>query len=127
MRLLSIIVGLLASLIVVGCGGGHKEAAKAPETNPWADYKGTYGAGGSEASTAPVVEAKPASTAEAKPKSAKPKPTDAKAMYGGDAAKPDEEVATAAPAPTPRKATAKKRGGKGTGAKKATGPRQKSS
>jgi hypothetical protein len=108
MRLLSITVGLLASLIVVGCGGGHKEAAKAPETNPWADYKGTYAAGGAETSSATVekptiADAKPA-TADAKPK-----------------AKPEEETATAAP--TPRKAAGKKRGGAKAGGKKAGVPR----
>ena len=44
-RTLEIVGGLFAALVLgsaLGCGGGKHEPAKAPETNPWADYKGTY-------------------------------------------------------------------------------------
>jgi len=91
------VVGVCAALVlgnVAGCGGKH-ETAKAPEVNPWADYKGTY-AGASEARTAEPVKPKASSS------------TDAKAMAGTVAgeSKPDEEAAAAA-AP-PKKAVAKK-------------------
>jgi hypothetical protein len=126
MRHLAILLGLVASLVLAGCGGGNREAAKAPETNPWADYKGTYAGGAAEAPSsaepAATTESKPTRTADAKKPAkgdAKPKPAPAetaKAMYGdGGDAKPDEEAA-----PAPRKATAKKRGKGGAGAKKAS-------
>ena len=142
----SYIVGLLASLALFGCSGAKHEV-KAPETNPWADYKGTFAAGGSgaestaeatPASTAEAkaassakpknaAEAKPKSTAEAKPTSvAAPKPdgtaTDARAMYGVAS---DTNADEAAPQPTTKK-TPKKRGaiaGKKAGAKKAPATR----
>lgn len=86
---------VLASFVIAGCGGGAKEA-KAPETNPWADYKGTY-AQAAEAPVAPTTTAadsKPAEVAAAKP-----------------------DGSAAAPAAAPRKATGKKAGPK-PGAKK---------
>jgi hypothetical protein len=88
-----------------------------PRRDPWADYQGTYAAGpkpSADAKPARAADAKPARAADAKPK---PGPADAKGMYDDGETRPDEEAA-----PTPRKATAKKRGGK-AGAKK---PRAKS-
>lgn len=95
-RRFQIVVGMCAALVlenVVGCGG-KQEPAKAAESNPWADYKGTY-AGAPEARTAEP----------AKPKSSS---TDAKAMAGTVAgeSKPDEEAA--APAVPTKKAAGKK-------------------
>ena len=93
-----IVASLFAALVLgsaVGCGGGKHEPAKAPEGNPWADYKGTY-AGAPEAhATEPV-----------KPKSPS---TDTKAMVGSvaTASKTDEDAA--APAAPTKKATGKKR------------------
>ena len=55
----SYIVGLLATLALAGCGAA--KPAQAPESNPWADYKGTYAPGGTgEAPTAPEAKATPA-------------------------------------------------------------------
>ena len=79
MRLPSVIVGLLASLVLFGCSGPKSEA-KAPETNPWADYKGTYAgaaepASAAETKSASATETKPAGAAEPKPAgAAEPKP-----------------------------------------------------
>lgn len=139
------VVFTLALALTCGACGGTKQAAQAPEANPWSDYKGTFAAGvpetTPESKPASTSETKPASTAESKPRltaATKPKSTapsqasaveakpaapanDAKAMYDmtGEA-KPDE----AASAPTPKKAP-KKRGGKKSGGKKAPGPRVK--
>ena len=78
MRLPSVIVGLLASLVLFGCSGPKSEA-KAPETNPWADYKGTYAgaaepASAAETKSASATETKPAGAAEPKPKTTTKKP-----------------------------------------------------
>jgi hypothetical protein len=54
----SIVVTLLASSLFA-CGGASQTEAKGPETNPWADYKGTY-------ATAGEAHAKPAKTEVAK-------------------------------------------------------------
>ena len=128
MRLPLIIVGLLTSLVLFGCGGPKREAA-VPESNPWADYKGTFAAGASPEPPS-AAEAKAPSAAEAKPASAAPKParvaaarpkataapSDAKAMYGvASDAKPEEDAS--------KKATSKKRSK--AGAKKAPGTRAK--
>ena len=99
MRRTSEIVGLLFAVLALGsalgCGGGKHEPAKAPETNPWADYKGTY-AGAPETRTPEPV----------KPKSGA---TDSKAMVGSVAgeSKTDDDAAAAA-VPT-KKAAGKKR------------------
>ena len=59
---------VLASLVIAGCGGGSKEA-KAPEANPWADYKGTYATAAETpvALTTSAADSKPAEVAAAKP------------------------------------------------------------
>jgi len=97
-RSFEIVVGLLAALVLssaVGCGGGKHEPAKAPETNPWADYKGTYAGAPETRSPEPV-----------KPKSSA---ADSKAMVGSvaSASKTDEDAA--APAVPTKKAAGKKR------------------
>ena len=58
---------VLASLVIAGCGGGAKEA-KAPEANPWADYKGTYATAAEKpvALTTSAADSKPAEVAAAK-------------------------------------------------------------
>ncbi|CAN5888967.1 hypothetical protein BH11MYX4_BH11MYX4_52400 [soil metagenome] len=95
-RRFEIVVGLFSALLLssaVGCGGGKHEPAKAPEGNPWADYKGTY-AGAPEPS---------------RPAPASPKSADTKAMSGSapSESKADDDAGTAtAPA---KKASGKKR------------------
>ena len=53
----TIVASLFAALVLccVGCGGGKHEPAKAPEGNPWADYKGTYAKGEDHAAAEPVT------------------------------------------------------------------------
>ncbi len=88
-----IVGGLFAALVLgsaLGCGGGKHEPAKAPETNPWADYKGTY-AGAPE------------------PVKSKPSATDSKAMVGSvtsESKTDDDAAATAVPT---KKSAGKKR------------------
>lgn len=60
-----IVAALIASLALFGCSGASKPA-QAPESNPWADYKGTYAAGGAgDAPTAAPVKAESKPTPEA--------------------------------------------------------------
>jgi hypothetical protein len=82
----------LLACSAIGCGGGKHEPAKAPETNPWADYKGTY-AGSPEPS---------------KPVDVKPKTDGAKAMSGSVATETKADEDAAPPVPT-KKASGKKR------------------
>jgi hypothetical protein len=94
----SLEIGLFAALVLssaMGCGGGKHEPAKAPETNPWADYKGTY-AGGPDTRTPEPVKAKASST-------------DAKAMTGSVASESKTDEDAAAPAVPTKKAAGKKR------------------
>jgi hypothetical protein len=67
----SIVVTLFASSLFA-CGGASQTEAKGPETNPWADYKGTY-------ATAGEAHAKPASTEQAKSEAPSEAPAEAKA------------------------------------------------
>lgn len=90
------VVTLLSAMALFACGGGSHGDAKAPETDPWAGYKGTYataaGASGSptarmkvaktEAAKSDVPKEAPVEVAEATP--APKAPTAAK----GKAAKP---------------------------------------
>ena len=93
------VVIVLASLCLFACGtaknGGE---AKGPETNPWADYKGTYATAGTPATKSARVA-----------KAEEPAPA------------PSEEPAAVeeAPAPAPTAAPAKKaKGGGGKAAAK---------
>jgi hypothetical protein len=96
----SIIVTLLASSLFA-CGGASQTDAKGPESNPWADYKGTYAT--SAAPHAP--NAKAAKTEVAKSEV----PAEA----------PVEEKVEEAPAPVAPAAPAKKaKSAKGAAAKK---------
>ena len=144
------LLALLASLAIVACSacGGTRTPAAAPESDPWAGYKGTYAPGGSgPEATASSADSKPTTTtttaadskssrAEAKTASApepKPKaaskaapsaPNDAKAMYGiASDTKTDELTPDATETKAPAKKTMKKRAGaiagKKTVAKKA--------
>ena len=95
-RSFAIVASLFAALVLssaVGCGGGKHEPAKAPEGNPWADYKGTY-AGAPEARTTEPV---------------KPKSSDSKAMVGSVASDSKTDEDAAAPAVPTKKAAGKKR------------------
>lgn len=87
------ILGLLASLTLVACGG-PKQQAKVVETNPWADYKGTYAPGaaatsgdddGASGSKTAHAERKPADS-EARPaRTDKKHGKEAKRARGADA------------------------------------------
>lgn len=150
MRACSILFTLITALALFGCSGKKLEA-KAPEKDPWADYKGTY-ASGSPApdaksggdKTEKTASTKSADTADAdaKPtkKGSKPKkgaapsePKTAAADSSAPSADPDarsmynetsgkpEDTSTDA---APKK-VAKKRagGGKKAGGKKAAKPK----
>ena len=136
------LLALLASLAVIACSacGGARTPANAPESDPWAGYKGTYAPGGSQtpeptaSDTKPdakpdtrsvaaadtktdskpsrTTESKTASAAEPKPKAApKAAPNDAKAMYGiASDSKPEELTPDAAPAPAAKKPMKKRAG-----------------
>jgi len=89
------VVIVLASLCLFACGstksGGE---AKGPESNPWADYKGTYATAGT-----PSTSSKPSKVAKAE----EPAP-----------AAPEETAVAEEPAPAPTPAPAKKaKGGAG--------------
>ncbi len=135
MRIWSYIAALAGALALFGCSGGAKPA-QAPESNPWADYKGTFASGGSQATDAdaktPAPESKSAATesktakGDAKPKKGDAKPkksadakpraelkpeataTDAKAMYGTPTeTKPDDSAADPAAKKTTKRAAGK--------------------
>ena len=79
------VVALLTSIALFACGGAGHSDAKAPETDPWAGYKGTYateaGASGSpkermkvaktEAAKSDVPKEAPVEVAETTPAPAK--------------------------------------------------------
>jgi hypothetical protein len=98
MRVCSNIVVLLGALMLFtlfGCAGA-KHDAKAPETNPWSDYKGTWAPGGSqtveeEPKPAKVADAKPSKSDDSKP--AKADKADAKADKADKPAKADKAEA----------------------------------
>jgi hypothetical protein len=99
MRQCACLVALVASLFLFGCSGARQQGAKAPETDPWADYKGTYATGvpstaeikqaeakekgagtttttGADTKADAKADTKPAKTADTKPaKEAKPAKT----------------------------------------------------
>ncbi|MBX3188883.1 MAG: hypothetical protein KF819_17825 [Labilithrix sp.] len=145
MRQCAYLVALVASLFLFGCSGMKGPAAKAPETDPWADYKGTFASGvpssaelrranaaeakekGASTTTTTSAETKPADskptkkTAEAKPAkpSADAKPesaSDARSMYADSAG--DDAEPEPAPARAPKKAGKKKGAPKKAGGKK---------
>lgn len=93
------VVIVLASLCLLACGSAKSGGeAKGPETNPWADYKGTYATAGTPATKSARVA-----------KAEEPAPA------------PSEEPAAVeeAPAPAPTAAPAKKaKGGGGKAAAK---------
>jgi hypothetical protein len=145
----NIVVALLASLALLACKGPRKEA-QAPETNPWADYNGTYAPGGpqdeapAEAKPKSIAQADepPAAAAASKPtkKSASAKPgkrgaaappatvaaaepdsgSDARSMYGVESGAAAEPEA---PAPPPKKTTKKRGAGKKARGKKKQAPK----
>jgi hypothetical protein len=68
------LLSLLSSLSLVACAGAKGPEAQGPETNPWADYKGTY-AGTAEPRAAKTAEPKSDSAkADGKAKTAEAKP-----------------------------------------------------
>jgi hypothetical protein len=75
MRVRLTAVMLLSSLALVACGAPRQREATGPETDPWADYKGTYATKG-EAPKVEVAEPAPAPTPTPTPatpaKAAKP-------------------------------------------------------
>lgn len=91
MRRWASLVAVAASLFLFGCSGMGPQAAKAPEKDPWADYKGTFASGVPSAAELRQAEAKEkaasasatattssdakAEKADAKPKSASAKPS----------------------------------------------------
>lgn len=100
------LLAVSALLACAACGGTKNSGeAKGPETNPWADYKGTYATAGSGSGSSTPASKKTAKTevaaAEA-PKSEEP------------AAAPADETPAPAAAPPP----AKKGKTAGKGAKK---------
>ena len=105
MRRSSVLVALLVSLALYGCGGAKGAGAKAPEKDPWSDYKGTFATGvpsDTESKASKPQEAKPAAkTADAKPAA---KAADAKPAAKTADAKP-VKVAEAKPSKTAEPAT----------------------
>ena len=101
------LLAVSALLACAACGGTKNSGeAKGPETNPWADYKGTYATagGGSGASSASSKKSAKTEVAAAEaPKSEEP------------AAAPADETPAPAPAAPP---PAKKGKTAGKGAKK---------
>lgn len=79
------VVALLTSIALFACGGAGHSDAKAPETDPWAGYKGTY-ATEAGASGSPKERMKVAKTEAAKSEVPKEAPV---------------EVADTTPAPAP--------------------------
>lgn len=97
----STVVIVLASLCLFACGSAKNGGeAKGPETNPWADYKGTYATAGTPSTKAAKV---------AKAEEPTPAPTEEPAAV--------EEAPAAAPTPGPAK-KAKGGGGKAVAKKK---------
>ena len=70
------VVSVLSTLVVITCAacGGSKTEAKAPETDPWSDYKGTYATAGAPHEAKAKPEAAP--KAEPKAKEAKAEKTE---------------------------------------------------
>jgi hypothetical protein len=102
------VVALLTFSALAACGGSKTSGeAKGPESNPWADYKGTYATAGSGSSSS--------ASKSGAAKSAKTE------VAAAEAPKADEPAAVEeAPAPAPVAAPPAKKGktaGKG-GAKK---------
>lgn len=67
----STVCTLLASLsfvVVVGCGGGKHQEAKAPESDPWAGYTGKYAEPGGASATPKQAKADKAEKPKAEPK-----------------------------------------------------------
>ena len=101
------IFAVVASLAMFGCAG-TKHEAKAVETNPWADFKGTYAPGApATVETKPVAAAaksssssnSSSSSAESKTASAETKPSKT-----GKAVKPTTSAAESKPATAEPKA-----------------------
>ncbi len=53
-------IGLMVTPLITGCKSSGTQA-KAPEADPWADYKGTYAGGG------PAIDTKPAKSPDVPP------------------------------------------------------------
>jgi hypothetical protein len=101
--------GLFATLACAACGGTKSSGeAKGPESNPWADYKGTYATAGSGSS---------ASSAGTSKKSAKTEVAAAEAPKSEEPAAAPADETPAAPA-TPPPAKKGKTAGKGAKKKK---------
>lgn len=102
------VVIVLASLCLFACGsGGAKNGgeAKGPETNPWADYKGTYATAGTP-STKPARDTRVAKTDE-------------------PASAPAEEPVAVEEAPAPAVTAAPAKKAKGGGAKAGAAKKKK--
>jgi hypothetical protein len=98
------VVALLAFSALVACGGSKTSGeAKGPESNPWADYKGTYATAGSGSSSS---------------KSAKSAKTEVAAAEAPKADEPAAVEEAPAPAPVAAPPPAKKGKTAGKGAKK---------
>lgn len=105
MGIRSNVVIVLASLSLFACGSAKNGGeAKGPETNPWADYKGTYATAG-----APSTSTKSAKLAKAEEPTKTETPAEEPAAV--------EEAPAAAPTAAPAK-KAKGGGGKATAKKK---------
>jgi hypothetical protein len=74
------LLSLLSSLSLIACAGAKGREAEGPETNPWADYKGTY------AGTAEPREAKSEPKRDQAKAQAKAKAAEAKAEAKADKA-----------------------------------------
>jgi hypothetical protein len=102
MGIRSNVVIVLASLCLFACGSAKSGGeAKGPESNPWADYKGTYATAGASSTPSPK------SSKVAKAEEPTPAPAEEPAAV--------EEAPAAAPTPAPAK---KAKGGGGKAAPK---------
>jgi hypothetical protein len=100
MGIRSNVVIVLASLCLFACGSAKNGGeAKGPESNPWADYKGTYATAGT-----PSTSARSSKVAKAE----EPAPAPA----------PEETAVAEEPAPAAAPPPAKKAKGGGKAAKK---------
>jgi hypothetical protein len=103
MGIRSNVVIVLASLTLFACGSGKNGGeAKGPETNPWADYKGTFATSAGESGS----RAKPAKVEAAKTEAPVEEPV------------AEETPAPAAPTPAPAAKKAKSGGAKAPAKKK---------
>jgi len=118
-RSLLVPLAWVACVSLSACGGAKKDAVKAPETDPWSDYKGTYAAGGAEpkSSGGSGSGSSSGAGAGARGSAGSGSTTTSGAGAGSDAAQTEDELAETPKKPKKKKGAApKKKAGKKKGA-----------